>query len=635
MSQVVGLDIGASAVRAAEIDLGPGKPVLMRYGQVGLPPGVIVDGEIQDATAVVEAIGRLWRNAQFESKSVVVGLAGLRAITREIDLPYVPDGEVDSAVRFQSEEVVPFPPDKTILSAQVLSDFAGPDGAKMRRVLVAAAHRDLVDAVTGVADRAGLLVEGVDLVSSAMVRALVDPNQLGELPEAVVSVGAGLTVVVVHQQGRPQFVRTIGTGGSAATAAIASALDLPLADAEAVKRRLGEPVPQVHAAEVAVQESLSELVSEIRNSVQYFASLPGRLPVARVLLTGGGSRLRGLTEQLSVQVRVPVQSVSALARLDLSQLDLRPEDAAAIDPVLSVPIGLALPEPNPAVKKFNLVPPELAHRATVRRVTRTVVFSTAAVLVLAVGVGGLRFYQVHSAQNAVGSLNSEIVSLNAEKPTYSKALDVADTLHATEGEVTSLTTGSPDWYAVVANLASQNPDHLAITNFTGTAKATAGSPATTSTSTSTSGTTAAVTTPGQIGTVSATVTGTYSGNVNCNPYADFLGDVGTPMFGTPQSTGPTCPTANGTTVVTFTTTIPVLSMASLAKQGCYDLTDPAPGCPASLPAKATVGSSPAKATTGSSPAKATAGSSPAKATAGSSPAKATAGAKAAASKGSK
>ncbi len=288
MAQVVGLDIGTSAVRAAELEFGSGAPVLVAFGQVGLPPGAIVDGEVQDLSAVSDAITRLWENGKFQSKSVVVGIAGLRAITREVDLPWVPDEDVDSAVRFQSEEVIPFPPDKTILSAQVLSDNTAPDGTKTRRVLVAAAHRDLVDGVVAAAEKAGLIVEGVDLVSSALVRALGDPSVAAERPEAIVSIGAGLTVVVVHQHGRPQFVRTIGTGGNAATAAVAGALDLPLVDAEGLKRRLGEATPQVASAESAVQPAIAELVGEIRNSVQYFATLPGRAPIARVLLTGGG-----------------------------------------------------------------------------------------------------------------------------------------------------------------------------------------------------------------------------------------------------------------------------------------------------------------------------------------------------------
>ena len=78
---------------------------------------------------------------------MVVGIAGLRVITRELDLPWVPDNEVESAVRFQSEEVIPFPVDKTILSTQVLGDNTAEDGTVTRRVLVAAAHRELVDGV--------------------------------------------------------------------------------------------------------------------------------------------------------------------------------------------------------------------------------------------------------------------------------------------------------------------------------------------------------------------------------------------------------------------------------------------------------------------------------------------------------
>src|SRR5271157_2769493 len=100
MQQVLGLDIGTSAVRAAELEFGAGAPKLVAFGQVGLPPGAIIDGEVKDVPAVADAIRRLWTNGRFVSNSVVVGIAGLRVITRELDLPWVPDSEVDSAVHF-------------------------------------------------------------------------------------------------------------------------------------------------------------------------------------------------------------------------------------------------------------------------------------------------------------------------------------------------------------------------------------------------------------------------------------------------------------------------------------------------------------------------------------------------------
>jgi type IV pilus assembly protein PilM len=159
MQQVVGLDIGTSAVRAAELEFGAGQPKLVAFGQVGLPPGAIIDGEVQDIPAVADAIRRLWHNGRFVSDSVVVGIAGLRVITRELDLPWVPDGEVESAVRFQSEEVIPFPVDKTILSTQLSGRQKADDGTVTRRVLVAAAHRELVDGVVSAVEQAGLNVK--------------------------------------------------------------------------------------------------------------------------------------------------------------------------------------------------------------------------------------------------------------------------------------------------------------------------------------------------------------------------------------------------------------------------------------------------------------------------------------------
>jgi len=569
MAQVVGLDIGTSAVRAAELEFGSGAPVLVAFGQVGLPPGAIVDGEVQDLSAVSDAITRLWENGKFQSKSVVVGIAGLRAITREVDLPWVPDEDVDSAVRFQSEEVIPFPPDKTILSAQVLSDNTAPDGTKTRRVLVAAAHRDLVDGVVAAAEKAGLIVEGVDLVSSALVRALGDPSVAAERPEAIVSIGAGLTVVVVHQHGRPQFVRTIGTGGNAATAAVAGALDLPLVDAEGLKRRLGEATPQVASAESAVQPAIAELVGEIRNSVQYFATLPGRAPIARVLLTGGGARLRGLVKELRAQVRIPVEHVSPLARLDLSRIDLDPDQAASIDPVLATPIGLALPEPNPSVKKFNLVPPEITQRAFERQVARKAFVAAGVVVLLLVAASAGRFLQVHSAQNRVSNLHASVAELNAQIPKYDKVVAVNNELRVAKGQVTQLAASAVDWSAAVAQLSSRIPAGLSVNTFSGTGGLAPGAKTTTTAAaTPTSAGTTPV--PGAIGSLAVGLAGNFPNSAHFDPVAQWIDNLtASTMFSPPSVSGVVNTPAGANTTVGFSSTFWLLPTSNLTKNAGF------------------------------------------------------------------
>jgi type IV pilus assembly protein PilM len=563
MEQVVGLDIGTSAVRAAELEINGGRPVLRAFSQVGIPPGVIVDGEVHDVSAVSDAIARLWRNGHFNSKSVVVGVAGLRAITREIDLPWVPDDEVDSAVRFQSEEIIPFPPDKTVLSAQVLGDFDAAEGTVQRRVLVAAAHRDLIDGVIEAVERAGLHIDRVDLVSSALVRALVGSVPEALQPEAIVSVGAGLTVIVVHQQGRPQFVRTIGMGSNLATNAIASALDLPFADAEEIKRRLGGSESQVRSAERAVQHTIGELVSEIRNSIQYFASLPGRPAITGVTVTGAGARLRGLVEQLQGQVQMPVRFVSPLTRLDLSGLDLTPDQLMSIEPVLAAPIGLALPEPNPAVKRFNLVPPEVVKRERERRLKRYSIIGAAAVVVLLLGVSAWRFLQVHSAENAVSGLQTSVDALNAQIPTYDKVVRANTELRTARIEISTLGDLSVNWPAVLAELDARTPQGLSVTSFSGSS---GGSAATT---TSGAGTSPGASTAGAVGSINVSVGGAFPAAAHFSPVAQWIDSItASTLFDPPSVTGVTnAPATGGNTTVTFQSTVSLTGQTKVRKTG--------------------------------------------------------------------
>jgi type IV pilus assembly protein PilM len=553
---VVGLDIGTSAVRAAELDISHSRPVLHTYGQVGLPPGSLVDGEIRDHSAVTEAITRLWKNGQFSSHSVIVGIAGLRAITREIDLPFVPDNEVDSAVRFQSEEVIPFPPDQTILSSQVLADYTSPEGDKMRRVLVAAAHIDLVNGVIGAVEQAGLTVEGVDLNSSALVRA-IGSHDMPDQPEAVVSIGAGLTVVAIHQQGRPQFVRTIGAGGNATTAAVSAALGIPISDAEAIKRRIGEPSAQMQSAERASQTSVNDLVNEIRNSIQYFASLPGRLPVSRVLVTGGGSELHGLVGLLESQVHLPVLSVSPLSKVDTSKLDLTQEQARLVSPVLATPIGLALPEPDKAVKKFNLLPVEVAKRIRMKRLQERTLVGAVAVLVLLLAFGGYKYYDVHKAQNNVNDLQANITSLNAQVPKYDLVVAANDAYTAGLTRRASVLNSAVDWPVALSDLISITPAGAQVESFNGTTTSAASS--TTGSTSASSTTSATATTSAAIGTIQLGVTGPGPGLSISEAWINAIS--GSQYFANPLQ-GAT--TSSGATI-TFPFTISITPNASLTK----------------------------------------------------------------------
>jgi type IV pilus assembly protein PilM len=466
-SRHVGVEVSNSAVRIAEISIGGSRPELVAFGQVSLPPRAIVDGAIQDPASVRAAIARCLKEGGFSMTRVRLGVAGLRAITREIDMPNLPDSELDSAIRLQALDVIPFPIDKTLLSARPLGFFVDEHGVQRRRVLLAAAHRDLVDPLIHVCKDVGLTPLSIDLTSSALVRSLGRVPGPATGPKAIVSIGAGLTTVVIHEDGVPNFVRTIATGGDAITAAIASSLDMPAADAEALKRNLDKPGANVRGALAAASQTANALVTEIRSSIEYYTTLPGRTEVQQVVVTGGGSRLTGFLDRLSEELHVPVVSGSCLAGMDTSRLNLSPEDIERIDHLAAVVVGLALPDPVPSTKPFNLIPPEMLVREKERRTDRVIVTVGVLLLVLMIGGAVWRFLQVHSAEHSLSTLNNTIASLTAQKTVYDKAAQLHSQILDDQAMVLPIISDEANWPAVLTTLQSQTPKGLQILAFGG------------------------------------------------------------------------------------------------------------------------------------------------------------------------
>ena len=330
-------------------------------------------------------------------------------------MPLVPDSEIDSAVRLQALDVIPFAIDKALISARPLEETVGSGGMPERRVLVAAAHRDLVDPLVEIVTAAGLTPVSIEPPSSAMIRALFDPETAIAGPEAIVAVGGGLTKVAVHENGGPHFVA------------------------------LG-----------AARDASMSLIGELRSSIDYYATLTGRSPVRRVVVTGGGSRLSGFVDQLQQQLRLPVVQGSVLSRIDCSRLHLPPEELGRLDPAIAVVVGLAMPG-SKDVKELDLLPPEVILGRKRKRLERSLV-AVGIVLVLAMaGLGVLRFLKVRSAENQVTSLQAQIADINAQIPRYNKVEQEHATILGLAAISSPIVTDEVYWPGVLTALAKATP----------------------------------------------------------------------------------------------------------------------------------------------------------------------------------
>ncbi len=343
----IGLDIGTSGVRAAELSFGKGQVTLEKFGQVALPEGAVRDGEVIDGGAVAAAIRELWSHTRFSGKKVVIGVANQRVVVRQVDLPWMPMPELRASLAFQVADMVPMPVEQALLDIQPLEEVETENGSRLIRALLVAAARDTVMGNIAAVQAGGLEPVMVDLTSFAVIRALATPDHLGMggPVEALVDIGARVTNIVVHEGGVPRFVRILLSGGQDLTDAVAERMGVPMPQAEALKQELGltPHVPgDLQAAARVVDSAAAGFVDEIRGSLDYYMASSGLPPVSRLRLTGGGSRLLGLAERLQAATRLPVERGNPLESLRIGRTGLSDEQLAFVEPLAVVPVGLAL-----------------------------------------------------------------------------------------------------------------------------------------------------------------------------------------------------------------------------------------------------------------------------------------------------
>lgn len=346
-TRVIGLDIGSSCVRAAELEFGSGGPTgktapsLLRFGEVPLPIGAVRDGEVAHPETVSAALRALWAQARFESKDVNIGVGNQRVIVRDLDLPWMPLAQLKASLPFQVNELLPMSTDEALLDFFPTAELDGPHGRTLRGMLVAA-QRDTVNANVLAVEGAGLRPRMVDLNAFALVRALAR-GDFAQCTAAFVDIGATMTTVVVAAHGAPRLVRSLPTGGQNVTNAVTAALGIAGAEAEMLKREIGVGFavdPSRAVAAEAISTVARELVESVRNTFVYYAGNNPGAGIDAVVLAGGGSHLPGLGQYLASASRLPVSIGDPLLGLRAAK-SARREALVGHESLIALPVGLA------------------------------------------------------------------------------------------------------------------------------------------------------------------------------------------------------------------------------------------------------------------------------------------------------
>jgi cell division protein FtsA len=340
---IVVLDMGSAWTRVLACDLNEGALRYRGHGIVesaGMRKGLI--SELGPAAKAVKAANEQAENmARANIDVCAVGVGGphirgintkggfelgsrMREITRE---------DVRTAV--ERARAVERPPDREILhllprqfildDQPGIFDPVGMVGARLEVHLhIATCSGSALQSTITCANRAGLEVTDVVLESIASAEATLSADER-ELGVCLLDIGAHSSDLAVFFEGAVAHTASIPIGGQHFTTDLAAGLNMPVAQAEELKRHYGNAVvtavPQLAEIEIANPQpqslrlrAIAEILEPRARELLYFVKESLRQGAvvdalgAGCVLTGGGAMLPGMLDVTESHLRVPART---------------------------------------------------------------------------------------------------------------------------------------------------------------------------------------------------------------------------------------------------------------------------------------------------------------------------------------
>jgi len=423
-------DIGSDTLKMARFTADEGALRLEDFAVISL--GIAPDTPLEEHHAVVaQAIRFALDERKLKPKSILISLSGPSVFVRFVKLPAVEESKIAQIVRYEAQQQVPFPIEEVEWDHEIIGDASGEE----IDIVLVAIKTEIVSGLIEAIRKQGIEVEAVDVSSLALYNAMIHSEGPFEASTALIDLGAKTTNLIIAE-GINLWSRSIPIGGDNLTQAIAKELGITVAEADKLKRRIsvnGAPGADDTArrASEAAGVVLNRLLAEIRRSIGYYRSQSQGTPVSRVIISGGGSFIKGIADFLSEKLRVEVTPLSPLAKLCAApgvSADMLKTQGRLLGDI----VGLELRAAGLGIMSVNLIPKAVIYQRELSK-KKVFIVGAAACLIGAMLLWGL------DAQAGARSAKQRRDELNIIKQDWSgysrKITQVENTLKKIERDV--------------------------------------------------------------------------------------------------------------------------------------------------------------------------------------------------------
>lgn len=333
MPAYFGLDIGSTSIKLIQTDGNRGKVLGLAQNRVGKS---IANMNNSEKIALTDDLKVLVKESGLKTKKVVVSIPELSVFSRVLKFPVMSTPELSTAIKWELEQSVPFPPSEVETSWVVLHKPDKYDGDEKILVYVVAVPSRISEIYIQMVELVGLEAVRVENEIPALSRVFAG-GLSDSSPAVIADWGASGTSIMISGKSKLLGNFYVPVGGTAMTRMIAEAFGLPLDQAEGYKRTYGFSKDQLDGKMFTVLKPIVDnVVGEVRKLMISFKNEHSGSAVEKFILTGGGAYLPGLVPYLSESLGLEVVMGDAFSGMEVEA------KYKNLGPVFAIAKGLSL-----------------------------------------------------------------------------------------------------------------------------------------------------------------------------------------------------------------------------------------------------------------------------------------------------
>lgn len=354
MARATGIHISGSMVRVSDVEGSDKKMKLRGFGEAPIAPG-----EDDRVNALTKAIKDAFKASKAGREHVIVGIPVRDCIIREITVPFTEVEQISKVIKFESE---PHLHSCSIDEVVICFHKVGSIGNRSI-VLVIAAKKDKLAQILEAVERAGVDPLAVDVDIAGLYGLSQNMPDVAEHRNyVVVEIGATTSLITLVQDGTLRIVRSIRLGYDSITSRVSKDLEIDATEARTRTHQILQLERQVTEdlfvkttdvadagkvsgrtsnelqRDIIRQRSNDLLVRLEQEIIRTIDNVKLTVPVECVYLTGAGSQIPRITDDLSLKLKVPVSHLDPVSSMEHKLAGEALENARATAPTS---IGLA------------------------------------------------------------------------------------------------------------------------------------------------------------------------------------------------------------------------------------------------------------------------------------------------------